>query len=201
MNMTNESGIMLWQIALGWLLLAAAYLLFTYRAEVRPAEDSRSPRRFVRVNVVNIAICLALYAGMSAFLVVARTGPAEAARDALEFETGALSAAERLAAGTIDAAYPEAGTSSDGSRFSVRSGPEGTTVRIEDATLASCASVLTGLSRYAKPLLRVAHELGGGSGSFGPLDDWRVECPQEGARTDLVLRRRAEIGSVSGSNR
>ena len=199
MNVTNESGIMLWHIALGWLLVAAAYLLCSHRAEVRPAEAGGAPRRFVRVNVVNIAICLALYAAMSAIVVVARTGPADAARDALEFETGALSAAERLAAGRIDVAYPEAGTSSDGSRFSVRSGPEGATVRIEDATLASCASVLTGLSGHAKPLLRLAHELGGGSGSFRPLDDWRAECPQEGARLDLVLRRRVDLGS--GSNR
>jgi hypothetical protein len=190
MNMTSESGITPWLIALGWLMVAAAYLLSAFRADVRPAGAGGPSRRFLRVHVVGITTCLTLYAGMSAIIVVARTIPAEAARDDLEFETGALSAAERLAADTIDAAYPEAGTSSDGSHFYVRSGPEGTTVRMEDVTLASCASVLTGLSRHAKPLLSVAQEMGGGTGSFRPLDDWRADCPQEGARADLVLRRR-----------
>lgn len=186
-----------WSLAAGWLLVAAAFLLVPTFKDTRSASTGGMRRGILMVHAGSIAVCLTFYVAVSAAVVVLRTIPAEAARTDLEFETGALSVAERLAAGTADVAYPEAGASSDGTRFSLLAGPDGATVRIEDATLASCASVLTGLSRRAKSMLIAAHEMDGNTSNFRPLADWATDCPKEGARADLVLRRRLEFKSAS----
>jgi hypothetical protein len=186
--LSGLSNSALW-MAVSWVLLTAVYLGVMLERERRSPNSPLGWQRLARSHLRVFATIAAVYGIFAVTSTTRRDAAAEAAFADLEFETGALSVAERLAAGSASVLMSAFGASSDGSHFSVRFGPDEASLRLDDMSRASCGGVLSGLSRHARSELVLAREIDGGPGSFRPIDSGTRDCPAEGARADLILRR------------